>query len=49
MEGTNEINSNKKVFEDLENKGRTFEDDSNEFAGDDITVYLKLILVKFFN
>jgi hypothetical protein len=30
----------KKLFEDLENRGRTFEDESNEFAGDDVTVSL---------
>ena len=32
------MENNKKVFEDLENRGRTFEDESNEFAGDDVTV-----------
>lgn len=36
------MENNKKVFEDLENRGRTFEDESNEFAGDDVTV-IKII------
>ena len=45
------MENNKKVFEDLENRGRTFEDESNEFAGDDVTViknnYLQLSQLTF--
>ena len=35
---------NKKVFEELE-KGKTFEEESDEFAGEDITVLLKIIYI----
>jgi hypothetical protein len=53
MEQNNETNTQKKLFEELENKGRTFEDESNEFAGDDVTVnyniFLSFYLVEFFN
>jgi hypothetical protein len=38
MEQTNSNNINKKVFENLENKGKGFEEESEEFAGDDIEV-----------
>ena len=32
------INQNKKVFESLENQGRTFEDESDEFAGENVNL-----------
>jgi len=39
MESEQNSNKAKKMtFEDLENKGRTFEDESEEFAGDNIKV-----------
>jgi len=40
---SNSNNLNKKAFENLEGQGKCFEEESDEFAGDDITVN-KIIL-----
>ena len=34
----NNYSGNKKLFEEIDNSGKTFEDESNEFAGEDILV-----------
>lgn len=40
-------NNTKKVFEDLENQGRKFEEESEEFAGDDIVVIYIFSYLRF--
>ncbi len=41
---TNSNNFNKKIFENLENQGKGFEEESDEFAGENVNVNTTMIL-----